>query len=291
MAHSGEMVRERLPDRDYASVIAFVGVLYPLVTALETALRSLFSLPSLSAFELTSALPIPLVLVVGPVALWGVPVGYVLGDVTSNAVGAHTLVGACAHLYLGYSASRLAGRLGIDAPVSASSLAGRTVVGRFLLVVGVAAAGAAAVVGWGSEVVHRAPFFVAAPSAFAEFFLVTLAFALPWVRILRSAAAAGVPTVDVRPRGAGELDVRRVVGATLAWVLLGTAGSVGYRTFEKIPAQYFVSHGAEYALLLDRPALFGAGAGRVQAVFGAVCLSLLLCLLSGMLRGRGGATK
>lgn len=288
MDYSSEVLRERIPDRAYVPAIASAGLLYLLVTFLETALNSLFALPSLSAFELTSALPIPLVLVAGPVALWGIPVGYVLSDVASNAVGAHTLVGACAHLYLGYAASRLAGRLGFDAPVSAASLARGRVFGRFLLLVGVAAAGAAAVVGFGSEIARLTPFFVAAPSAFAEFFALTLVVALPLMPLLRSAVSAAESS---RPNGADGISLRLVVGVTLAWTALGTVGSVGYRTFEKISTGYFLSNGLEFALLLRRPALFGTGAARVQAVFGAVCLSVLLCLLSGVFRRPEGPAR
>jgi hypothetical protein len=276
-----ELIRGFLPARSHAPAITFISLLYILVTVFENAFASLTSLSALSWVELTGVLPIASAVVFGPSALWGILAGTALSDVASNAFGPSAFVGVAVHLYLGYAASKLAQKFDIDAFVSPSYFARRSTLGQFLLLVTVPVAGASAIAGWGGEIVHTAPFFFLTTRTFVELLCLNLVFTLPLVELCRLVASTSAVRFDALPSDSGDRDGRfdlwRVVGVTLTWVVLGTIGSLGYRTFEKIPPGYFWSNNNEAVLLLlDRPELFGLGAGRVQVVFGALLFSLLV---------------
>jgi hypothetical protein len=261
---------DRLPGRRDAVVVGGVSAVYLLVTLLENALRSAFQFPLLSVLELTTALPLPLVLVLGPTSLVGVPVGYVLSDVASSAVGPGTLVGVCAHLYLGYSAGAVARRVDVGSAVPSPTTTGMDALARYLLVAGVSAAGAAAVFGWGNEVVQTTPFFVATPLSFGEFLVLNLLVGLPVVGLFRRVAVGALPVGRPDPGtggSGGELELLGVVLATATWVIGGVVWSLGYRTVPGFPQ--------------------GPLAARVQVVFGAVLLSVILALLAGSRSRRG----
>ncbi|WP_050032182.1 hypothetical protein [Halorubrum halophilum] len=280
-----ELGRGLLPGRDSLPLIAAVGGLYLLVTLGERVLSGVVSIPAFSVVELTAALPVPVLLAAGPAAMWGIPLGLVLSDAATSSLGPGTLVSASAHLYLGYATCSLLRRFDGDAPrLSVSVVRERIGLGRFVLAVALAAAGAAAVFGWGGELTHRTPFFVAAPVAFAELALLSVPFALPLAGLFERAASAGTSafgvTAPLRRQFDGRPDLRRVAGVSVGWLAVGTVASVGYRTFEKVPAGAFTSRDLEFVLLLRQPALFGPGAGRLQVLLGAVLLSVLVVLLA-----------
>lgn len=285
MGTSWGFLRAPVPDRDTLRVVALVGLIYPLVTGFESVLASQYSLPVLARFELVAALPVPLMLSFGSAALWAIPVGYVLGDVTSNAVGPGTLVGVGAHLYIGYSAGKVARKFGFDRFISLSRFVRRPVFGRYLLLAGVSAAGGAAITGWGSEIVHGSPFYLAVGGSFVEYFLLAAALTYPLVGLFRTVTATAATRFDI---GWPRLDtmsccfsLRRVTAITVAWIALGSVGSIGYRTFQKFPAEVYTDRNLDLVLLLDRPALFGSGAGRLQVLLGAFFFSLLLVVFMG----------
>ena len=272
--------RRLLPERDSLPLIATVGALYLLVTLAEWLLSAVVSVPAFSVVQLTAALPIPVLLAAGPAALWGIPLGYVLSDAAMGSLGPGTLVGAGALVYLGYATCRLLRWFDADTPrVSVSVGRERTGLGRFVFAVAVAAAGAAAISGWGGEIIHRTPFFVAAPTAFAEFVFLSVPFALPLAGLFGRIVSTFEVTDAARERFDGRLAFSQVAAVTVGWVVTGTVASVGYRTFEKLPAGSFTSRDLDFVLLLRQPTLFGPGAGRLQVLLGAVLLSVLVVLL------------
>jgi hypothetical protein len=269
-----------LPKRDSLPLIATVGAFYLLVTLGERLLSGVVSVPTFSVVELTAVLPVPVLLAFGPAALWGIPLGYVLSDVATSSLGPGTLVGAGAHLYFGYATCRLLRWFDADTPrVSVSVGPERIGLGRFVFAVVLAAAGAAAISGWGGEIIHRTPFFVAAPTAFAEFVLLSVPFALPLAGLFGRVTSTFEVTDATRARFDGRLALLQVAAVTVGWVVIGTVASVGYRTFEKLPAGSFTSRDLDFVLLLRQPVLFGPGAGRLQVLLGAVLLSVLVLLL------------
>ena len=268
-----------LPNRDSLPLVAAVSALYLVVTLGEQVLSGVVSIPAFWVVDFTAALPVPVLLAAGPAALWGIPLGYVLSDAAMGSLGPGTLVIAGAQLYLGYATCKLLRWFDADAP-RISDFVG---FGRFVLAVTVAAAGAAAISGWGGEAIHRTPFFIAAPAAFAEFALLSIPFALPLAGLFRRVASAGASTFGVtappRRQFDGQPNLRRVAAVTVGWIVVGMGASVGYRTFEKIPAYPFSTRNLEFVLLLRQPTLFGPGAGRLQVLLGAVLLAVLVVLL------------
>jgi hypothetical protein len=266
-------------DGSVSAALAVVSA-YLLVTVSEVVLAGVLPIPVLPAVELTSALPVPIAAVMGSAVLWAIPVGYVLGDLLVGGAGTWTLVGAGVHLSLGYSAAKLIGRLRLDTTGSASRLLDRETAPRFVLAVGVAAVGAAAVGGWLSELVRTAPFFLAASSWLAELLVLSLVCTVPLVGAFRAVTRAVESRFDVTWQRALDphesLRARRVALVSLAWLLVGTAGSAGYRTLERLPALLLRGRGLGALSALDRPELFGAGAARVQVLLGAVLAPVLL---------------
>lgn len=275
-----EWVEPVVPGYDSLSAFLAVVSVYLLVTVSETVLAAGLSVPVLSTIELTSVLPVPVTLVMGSVALWAIPVGYLLSDLVTGAAGTGTLVGVAVHLYLSYSAAKLVRRFDIPVAGPRSNLLRRETLSRFVLVIGVAGIGAAAVAGWTSEVVRTAPFSVAASARFVELVALNLVCALPLVGAFRSVARAVDTRFGVawcRPSDLhGEFSSRRVALVSLAWLLVGTIGSLGYRTLERVPEYLLANRGLEVLSTLVDPELFGWGAGRLQVLVGSVLVSVLL---------------
>lgn len=79
--------------------------------------------------------------------------------------------------------------------------------------------------------------------------------------------------------GSSQLITSWVVGTTLIWFGLGTAGSALYQGFDAILTDYphwFTSTGIEPVQILYNDGLFGIGAARIQTVLGAVCMTIIL---------------
>jgi len=227
-----------------------------------------------SVSELVAVLPIPLALVFGRRVLWVLPMGYALTDLLGGAVGTGTIFIALAHVYLGYAAVRLSGRYDGFPLRSADSV--RSTLRPFLMTVGVATAGATAIVAWGWEITHVTPFFVTVVFVLPVALALNAVVALPLTVGLRAA-------LGVEPGDAESFGRRRAASVgllTAGWVVAGTVLSLGYRSFERVPRTVFVDRDVAFLLLFDRPDLFGPGAGRLQALLGAIALSSLVLTLA-----------
>jgi hypothetical protein len=276
----GGRVQTAIREQHVLSITAFVCLLYLLVTVVDIGVRSQLSIPLLAAVDVTHALPVVLALSLGVVAVWSLPIAIVVTDLMTGALGPWTVVGICAQFYLGYAAYRTAERLDLDVRVPVSELARPAPVGRLFLVVAIAATGAGAIAGWGSEIVGSAPFFVTAPVSALGYFVLTLVVGLPLLAILR----VGLRTSE--DRFDGELSqtdksgvnfgLRRVTLLTGAWFVLGIVGSIGYRTLEKLPTTALSRRNLAFIKTLERPDLFGVGAGRIQVLLGVILVSALL---------------
>jgi len=280
MRVGGGRIRTTVRDRHFLGSTVFICLLYLCVTAVDVVVRSQLSLPFLAAVDLTHALPVVLGLSIGVVAVWSLPVAIVVTDLATGALGPWTVVEICVQLYLGYAAYRMAEQLGLDVRAPISDLARPAPVGRFLLVVAIAATGAGAIAGWGSEIVGRAPFFVTAPASALGYFVLTLVVGLPLLAILRVGIQASEDRFDVEwhrtGTSSGRFGLRRITLVTGTWFVLGTVGSIGYRTLEKLPTTALSRRNLAFIKTLEQPDLFGAGAGRIQVLLGAFLVSALL---------------
>jgi hypothetical protein len=137
--------------------------------------------------------------------------------------------------------------------------------------------------------VGEAVFFVAAPAALVAYAAVPAVTTLPltalWGRLPIPAATTGSA-----PRGAVG-GVRRVAGTTAAWLLLGTVGSLGYRSFEVLPTETLRAYGLGGLVSLQEAAPFAPGATRLQVLLGVVALVALVTLLRGRSADDGGGSE
>lgn len=281
--------------RESVLSVGVVALLYLLVTVSADALAFSLSIPLLANGALTAALPVPLVLALGPVSLLGIPVGYAVSELVRGAVGWYTVVGAAAHLFLGYSGGKLARWFDLERPAAPSEVARFAVLGRFFVLAALSAGGAAALSAWGGEVVGLAPFYATVLGAFVSYFLLTFALGLPLSVLFRAAVSGAESRFGVAlstPAAlTGRFSLRGVAAVTAVWILLGAVGSVGYRSFERISPGSFAERNLDFVLVLNRPDLFGPGAGRVQALFGALLFSVLVFVYLGPERSSGGVSE
>lgn len=271
----------------HRGVALTVGALsYPALSLAEAEVATTFDLPGLVWVEPAALLTLPLVLLFGRAALLAAGVGVLLTAAATGALGMGTAATLVATLYLGFAAAALADRLGVrDGETSAFAW---TPI-RYLLVVGLAGAGAAAVAAWAAVLVGDAVFFVAAPAALVVYAAVPAVTTLPLTalgsRLTVPAAASGPDT-----RGASG-GVRRVAGTTAAWLLLGVAGSLGYRSFEVLPVETMQLYGLGGLVPLQEAAPFGPGATRLQVLLGVVALVALVVLLRNRTADGGGESE
>jgi hypothetical protein len=156
------------------------------------------------------------------------------------------------------------------------------------LVVGLAGTGAAAVAAWAAVLVGETVFFVAVPAALVVYAVVP---AVTTLTALGARLPIPVAATGSGPRAAGGGGVRRVAGTTVAWLLLGTVGSLGYRSFEMLPAETMRLYGLGVLVPLREAAPFGPGATRIQVLLGVVALVALVVLLRGRTADTGGESE
>lgn len=274
-------VREALAHRRLADG-AFVLLCYVVVAILEGALVAAFDLPVLGWVDLVAALPIALVLAFGPMAVWTVPVGSFVASLIGGAGGVLAVVLAVAHAYMAYAAHVLFRRsTAMDGEATARA-GWRQALTRYLLVIVTATAGAGAIVAWGGEMARTAPFFVTVVPASVGYLVLNLFCAVPLAAAFRRTLADGTEAVGLAERlrtGPRTRSLRGVVAVTGVWILVGTLGSIGYRTLVAVPTDAFTRRGLDVVLALEQPTLFGPGAGRLQVLFGAVMFVWLLVTL------------
>jgi len=252
--------------------------------------RGVVVLPGLLVVQPASGLALPLTVLFGPGAALGAAIGALAGDVAVGSLapislvesGSQLLLGGLGWLYWRELDPFGAGRR----PLGAAGRAGAAVA--------VSSAGAAAFLAWGSELLAVAPFHLAAVEAGGEYVLATLVVLAPYLVVstradgfggrLRRPRAAPSPTGDRGP--SPRTDGRRsrtvaLLSLPVAWVLVGTIGSVGYRVLETIPPTDFVERGVGVLLVVHQPGLFGPGAVAVQAVFGSFVVAVFGALVVG----------
>lgn len=252
------------------SVVALIG--YVTLGVVSNLLATALHIPVFSSPELLIALPVPLVVAFGPRVLWGVGAGVVAVDAIAGAVGIATGVGLLAHGYAGYVAHRLVARR------DGTDVSPRTLVTTTL----VAVAGAAAIVAWGREVTLAAPFYLSAVVLTAEFLLVAGLSVVPLTRLAVAVRERVLPDGVVSGRRSeSPVSGPKVAAVTGIWLVGGIAGSLGYRTFVRLPEPAFARRNLEVLLTLDRPDLFGVGGGRLLVFFGVVMLVVLALLTRG----------
>lgn len=261
--------------REYI-ITFFIIVLY-LVTSIGSKIAmNEIGLPFLGFFPPVVAIPVPFGLLFGwPVAV-GAFVGNILVSIVNSTFGVETVFLALSHGYLAYSAYKLRGYLG---SIPFDNLSPSSPVKRvrgFVVICVIASGGAAAIVAWGHEIGSVAPFFQMSIITFISYLLVNLTLGFFIFVLLMSSMTHMDRLHDAVEDASNSQNTIRLKGVvTVLWITFGFIGSVGYRTFEKLPRRAFTPN-FEFLLFLDQPDLFGPGATRIHVSFGAVMFSLLL---------------
>lgn len=229
------------------------------------------------SIDLTAALPLAILYGLGPIGLVGVPVGVLGADVISGSLAVPSVLTVAGHTYLGMAAWRCGERFGLAPGFKLRELFSFRGLAAGMAVLGLSTAGAAAVSGWGNEVLHQSPFYIAATGSLVGYIGAAMLLGIPMAWILR--AVSGQARQSRRIASSKQFptpDLRWISSLTVLWLLLGVLGSLGYRTFEQIPDRVRTVKNLEILSILDQPDLFGIGASRLQVVLGAVSLSLLV---------------
>lgn len=230
----------------------------------------------LASFPPVVAIPVPFALLFGlPVAV-GAFVGYISVSIVHSTLSVAAVFIAIGHVYLAYSAYKLQGYVG-PLPFDDQSPSNPLRRARGFVVISViAAGGAAAIVAWGHEIGSVAPFFQISIISFISYLFVNLTLGF-FVFVLLTSSITHMDrlhdAIDCSSNSQNRIYLKG--GVTSVWIMFGFIGSIGYRTFEKLPRRAFTPN-FEFLLILDRPNLFGPGATRIQVLFGAVMFSFLL---------------
>jgi hypothetical protein len=144
-------------------------------------------------------------------------------------------------------------------------------VAGLVVVTAIGAIGAAAVLGWGGELVGRFPFYVTVLDA-VERYLVATAIVGPPLFVGIWVASSRQPRVQsptpTRSVGLG------FVAVPVLWAAVAFVGSVGFNIRERLSQAAFEIRDIEPLYTLIHPDIFGRGGRRAQVVFGAVMLVL-----------------
>lgn len=254
-----------------------VGVVIATAVGYTALALAVGSLPVPGFLSVAAGVALPLALLFGPVAGWGVAAGVVLAALLRGSFGPPTLAAVAAVLVLAALGPRLWGavpRLSSGDPPTA--LSARAVL-EYVAVALVSVVAAAATVGWGYELLGVAPFH-----------LVALPTVLP---LAATTLAVGPPLLIAGGRFADRLPVRTpaphpsraaALGAVLVplWVAAGAVVSLGFRVAQSLAPTTFTSRGLDVLVTLVDPALVGQGGRRVQVVLGAVALLLVATLVT-----------
>jgi hypothetical protein len=248
-----------------------------LFVAVATLSGGLIVLPVGPPLDPALGLVLPLSLALGPAGVVGATAGVVLTAALRSALALLTVVDAGSVAALGYLAYRLWGVLPAVATGRSPRLDSLGQVIEFLAVALLAVVTAVSALAWGQLLVQGQLFHSAALAAFPTVTVSTLLVGPPVLL-----AARGVPDSlwqpyeDRTPVERGTGGFRGAVLVPVCWLVVGTLLSVAATLVQSIGGTTLAQHGYGFVFVPFDPALVGAGARRVQVVFGAVMLSLIL---------------
>lgn len=255
-------------DARMVSLTAVIAALY--MTALIP-FKGFVLVEGFTEVRLASALPVTLSLLFGPAAAWGAGFGNLFSDVFGGTFTAGSVFGFVGNFFAGFVGYRLWGNLGpLSSEEPPTMRSGRQLL-EYLVVAFVTAAGTAAIIAWGLELLGLFPFSVFATIVALNNFVAAAVVGPPLLYLL-------YPRVDeagfTYPKllSAGELPrtsrrrqrvaaVGLVVVATL-WLVVGVGISVGLED---------VAFGIPAGTVEP-----GGGGSALQSAFGAVAFLLLL---------------
>jgi len=212
--------------------------------------------------------------VVGGGAATAVAGGYLVGAAVAGSADPTAVVAAGSLFLFGYAAAFL-WRRRIALPLARDSRIGPGV--RFVVVAVIASVAGGASMAWGGEITRHSPFFTGFGYVLS-YLLSALAIGFPlWILLRRIRRVTRGPQAVAGDRHPGR--VAAVAGISIAWLFVGTLGSIGYRGVRTVLTRFpytFEIRDAEVLLVLYDDSVFGVGASHVQAVLGGAMLGVLL---------------
>jgi hypothetical protein len=222
-------------------------------------------------------LVLPLSLALGPAGVVGVTAGVVLTAALRSSLTWLAVVDAGSVAVLGSLGYGLWGVLPAVATGQNPRFDSLNQAGEFLVVALLAVTTAVSALAWGQVVLQARLFHSAALAAIPVTAVSTLVVAPPVLL-----AARGVPDSlrqsydDRTPVERGTGGFRGAVFVPLCWLVLGVLLSVAATLVQSIGGTTLAQQGYGVVFVPFDPALVGVGARRVQVVFGAVMLAVLV---------------
>jgi energy-coupling factor transport system substrate-specific component len=214
-------------------------VLTVVVTATYTAVlipfKGVVLVPGFTELRFANVLPVVFSLLFGPAAAWGAAFGNLIADVFGGTLTRGSLFGFVGNFFFGFAGYKLWGNLGRLSSMEAPSMQSAEQVVEFLVIAAASAAGTAAIIAWGLNLLGLAPFSVIGTIIAVNNFVVVATLGPPLLHVLYPRVerdgllyldlmdGRDDPTVNARrQRRAGIA----IVGISIAWLLLGIAISV-----------------------------------------------------------------
>ncbi|MFD1512492.1 QueT transporter family protein [Halomarina rubra] len=259
-----------------AQMVAITVVIAALYMTALIPSSGLVIVPGFTTVRPATALPIVFSLIVGPAAAWGAAFGNLLSDAFSGQLTSGSVFGFVGNFFLGFAAYKLWGNLGPLSSGEEPDMRSPHQLLEYLVAAFVAAAGTAAIIAWGLDVLGLFAFSVFATVITVNDF-VAAAFLGPPILYLvyPRVARAGFRYTDIMDRGHLPRRSRRhqrlaafgIATVTVTWLVVGVAFDV-------------VVEGVAFGEIPTGPNA-ATGGSLVQAVLGTVAF-VALCGLAAM---------
>ncbi|WP_332898764.1 QueT transporter family protein [Haladaptatus sp. CMSO5] len=234
--------------------------------------------PGFTEIRPANVLPVALSLMFGPATAWGAGIGNLFSDAFGGTLTAGSIFGFVGNFFSGFIGYKLWGRLGWFSSGEKPTMRSVKQLGEFVVISFVAAAGTAAIIAWGLELLGLFPFSVFATIISVNDFLAAAVIGPPllyllYPRIERAGLLyTGMMDDSDRPNTATRDQRYAAVGlstVSVAWLLVGIGIGVAV---QGVP---FGVGGAGIEA--------GTGGSVVQITIGAIAFSLLVgfSILSG----------
>jgi energy-coupling factor transport system substrate-specific component len=214
-------------------------VLTIVVTATYTAVlipfKGVVLVPGFTELRFANVLPVVFSLLFGPAAAWGAAFGNLVADVFGGTLSRGSLFGFVGNFFFGFAGYKLWGNLGRLSSMEEPAMRSAGQVAEFLVIAAASAAGTAAIIAWGLNLLGLVPFSVIGTIIAVNNFVVVAILGPPLLRVLyprvkRDGLLYPDPmhdrngaTVNARQRGTAGV---AIVVLSIAWLVLGVGISV-----------------------------------------------------------------
>lgn len=215
-------------------------ILTVVVTAVYTAVLIPFKgfaiVPGFTEVRIANGFPVVFSILFGPAAAWGSAFGNLIGDIFGGTLTRGSFFGFFGNFFFGLAGYKLWGNLGRFSSGREPTMDSLRQVVEFLLIALVSAAGTAAIIAWGLELLGLVPFSVLGTIIFVNDFLVAAVVGPVLLRVLYPRVKRDgllyphlmqerdLPAVPERRQ---RLAATGIAVVSVAWVLVGIAISIG----------------------------------------------------------------